>query len=279
MNGQKIFINGQPTDSLSAFDRGLQYGDGVFETIAVNAGEPLALEEHLIRLSGGVKTLGFPVIDLSQLMDELSQVASTEEKSVLKIILTRGIGGRGYRSAGVETVPTRIISSHPWPDYDRELYEHGIRLTLCETRLGCNPRLAGIKHLNRLEQVLARNEWSDPEILEGVMLDTCGNVTEGTMSNLFIIREERLLTPALEACGIHGVIRKLVLDAAAQNGLDCELAQISTGDLHASQEIFICNSVLGLCHVREFLGTTYNQSHRTELIRDVLVRNNKILSP
>jgi len=279
MNGQKILINGQPTDLLSAFDRGLQYGDGVFETIAVKAGEPLALEEHLIRLSAGAKTLGFPAIDISQLMDDLSQVVSPETKSILKIILTRGIGGRGYRSPGVDTVPTRILSSHPWPDYNRKLYKRGIRLTLCETRLGHNPRLAGIKHLNRLEQVLARDEWSDAEILEGVMLDTGGYVIAGTMSNLFLVRGERLLTPALEVCGIHGVIRKLVLDAAAQNGLDCELAQISTGDLHESDEIFICNSVLGLCHVREFLETTYNQSSCTEFIREVLVRNNKILSP
>ena len=273
-------VNGQTSDTLSIHDRGLHYGDGVFETLAVEKGEALALEEHLVRLAAGATALGFPDADLSAVFDEIDQIIGEDERSVLKIILTRGPGGRGYRRPDIETEPSRILTRHPWPeDYNSGLYKNGIRVRLCETRLGHNPKLAGIKHLNRLEQVLARSEWDDADILEGLMLDIDGNVIEGCMSNIFLVSGRKLMTPALDQCGIHGVVRKLVLDAAAETGLDSHVTQVRLDDLTEADEVFICNSVLGLCHVRQFQKHAFNQSRYTEQIRNTLVQKRKIPSP
>ena len=274
-----ILVNGQPDDKVSPHDRGLQYGDGVFETIAVKAGEPLALEEHLTRLSAGAQALYFPPLDIPVIMSELTQAINTESgNSVLKIIVTRGDSGRGYRPPVQDVTPSRIISTHPWPDYNHTMYESGVKLTLCETRLSQNRLLAGIKHLNRLEQVLARNEWDDADIFEGVMLDTDGNVIECTMSNLFMIRGQTLFTPALESCGIHGIIRRLVMDAAAESGLDCRVKQLTLDDLDVADEMFISNSILGICHVREFREKHYQRPVHVESIRNLLAGNDKIIS-
>ncbi len=279
MGGQRILINGAALESIPVSDRGLHYGDGVFETLAVSAGEPLVLEEHLARLQRGLSALGLPDLDPQLIIDEIPKAVSEAPHSILKIIVTSGSGGRGYRRPTTASL-TRILSGHDWPDdYNEAMYRDGIALTQCATRLSGNPRLAGIKHLNRLEQVMARSEWDDPGIMEGIMLDPDGHVIEGTMSNLFISRSGRLATPALDNCGIHGIMRRLVQSAAADCGIDCQVRQLVPEDLHEADEVFICNSVLGVCHVRQFQKTRYQQSNCTAAIREVLIKHAKILSP
>ncbi|MCU7936336.1 MAG: aminodeoxychorismate lyase [Candidatus Thiodiazotropha sp. (ex Dulcina madagascariensis)] len=245
-----MLIDGIPGDQVPLSDRGLQYGDGLFETLAVTDGRPGLWQRHMARLQAGEQVLGFPVSDKQRLWEEARALCAACERGVLKIILTRGSGGRGYQPPAVAS-PRRILSLHPWPDYPGMWYKQGIRLRICETRVSGNRRLAGLKHLNRLEQVLARNEWRDQSIAEGLMLDERGKVISGTQSNLFIIQGDVLLTPDLSRAGVAGVVRELVLERARQLGIVTQITELALADLKLADALFITNSVMGLCPVAE----------------------------
>ena len=235
-------------DQIPAADRGLQYGDGLFETVVMMQGEPLLWDRHMTRLEAGERRLGLPPENKARLRREVLSLTGDNSPAVVKIILTRGAGGRGYRPPVYPQV-TRIVSLHPWPRYPAQWFSHGIRLRICSTRLGRNPRLAGIKHLNRLEQVLARQEWDDPRMPEGLMLDEQDHVIEGTQSNLFLLKGRRLITPDLSACGVAGVVRELVLELAAEFELTSRIAAVTLGELQRADALFITNSLLGICPV------------------------------
>jgi 4-amino-4-deoxychorismate lyase len=202
----------------------------------------------MLRLETGEKRLGFPPESKPRLLQEVLKVVEKRSPAVVKIILTRGAGGRGYRPPVYPQI-SRIVSLHAWPSYPAHWFSAGIRLRLCETRLGRNTRLAGIKHLNRLEQVLARQEWDDAEIPEGLMLDEDNHVIEGTQSNLFLIKGGELITPDLSACGVAGVVRELVLEVAAKMGLRQRIAPVTVGQVKRADALFVSNSVLGVCPV------------------------------
>ncbi|QYZ67542.1 MAG: 4-amino-4-deoxychorismate lyase [Gammaproteobacteria bacterium (ex Lamellibrachia satsuma)] len=245
-----MLIDGQPADRIPVSDRGLQYGDGLFETIAVTDGEPRLWEAHMERLTQGEARLGFPLQDKSLLLAETRELLSDTQRGVLKLLLTRGSGGRGYR-APHDVTPRRMLTLHPWPDYPDSWFTAGIRLRVCETRIGRSRALAGLKHLNRLEQVLARNEWDDPEIAEGVMLDENDLVVEGTQSNLFMLSEGCLLTPDLTDCGVAGVMRRLVLELANQLGIETVIKKLTLQECKAGDALFITNSIMGICPVSD----------------------------
>ena len=238
-----MLVNGQPADSISALDRGLGYGDGLFETVAVRDGTAELWSEHLARLKSGCDRLGIPYP--RELEEEGRALIEGVERGVLKIIVTRGVGGRGYRPPEAAE-PTRILSLHPWPDYPAAWWSDGVTVRRCDTPLGCNPRLAGIKHLNRLEQVLARVEWSDSAVAEGLMSDTEGRIVEGVMSNLFVVRDGALLTPSLERCGVAGVMRGAVMRAAAEAGIPCTEGELREATLEAADELLLTNSLIGI---------------------------------
>jgi len=248
-------INGQQSDQLGIDDRGLLYGDGLFETIAVRAGVPQLWDRHMQRLGLGCMRLGITLPDLINLRKEAHTVCRDAQRAVLKIIVTRGSGARGYRCRDSANT-TRILALQPWPDYPDDFKQRGVAVRLCVTRLGSNPMLAGLKHLNRLEQVLARNEWDDPAIPEGLMLDSAGAVIEGTMSNVFLVRGGTLQTPDLSQCGVAGIMRGRILEMAAEMGLATGIMQLGLKDLMDAQEIFLCNSLIGLWPVRELAGTS-----------------------
>ena len=252
-----MLINGRPSEHVNASDRGLQYGDGLFETIAVVDGEPKLWDRHMARLSLGEARLGIPSHNGAKLLAESLKLAQGKQRAVLKIIITRGAGGRGYRPA-VATKPTRILNIGPWPDRPREWYLSGIGLRICKTQVGRNKRLAGIKHLNRLEQVLARQEWDDPNIPEGLMLDEYRHVIEGTQSNLFLLQGETLLTPKLTHAGVAGVVRDLVLDIARELGLETLEADIPVSQITEADALFLTNSLLGLCPVAHVEGRYFD---------------------
>jgi 4-amino-4-deoxychorismate lyase len=243
-----LLINGRSIDQISAADRGLQYGDGLFETIAIAQGEPMLWERHMARLEAGERRLGFPTENKARLLQEVLSVVGDRSPAVVKIILTRGGGGRGYRPPVYPQI-TRIVSLHDWPKFPPRWFSGGIRLRICTTRLSRNSRLAGIKHLNRLEQVLARQEWDDPDIPEGLMLDDGNHVIEGTQSNLFLLKSGRLITPDLSTCGVAGVVRELALEVAAELGMQTSVAAVTLGELNRSDALFITNAVLGICPV------------------------------
>jgi len=251
-----VLINGIDTDHLSVQDRALHYGDGVFETLAVRHGEPLCWARHMDRLKTGCQRLSMPCPDQSQLHGEARRVSQRLPHGVLKLMVTRGVGGRGYRPPETAN-PTRVVISYPWPEYPRGRTLQGVSVRICDTRLARNPALAGIKHLNRLEQVLARAEWTDPDIAEGLMLDTGGQVIEGTMSNLFMVREQRLLTPALGSAGIAGIMRALIMESAEPMGLEVTEASLSLDDLASADELFLCNSIFGVWPIRRLSGEHY----------------------
>ncbi|MCH9698742.1 MAG: aminodeoxychorismate lyase [Gammaproteobacteria bacterium] len=246
-----VFINGNPADTIDCNDRGLQYGDGVFETIAVSQGQPEFLHRHLNRLQAGCCRLGLPFYQLSELLSEINALCSNRDSGVIKIQISSGSGARGYaRTPGL--IPNRIVSIKPSPEHSPSLQQHGIRLKLCRHRLSINPSLAGIKHLNRLDQVLARSEWSHQDYHEGVMMDADGYVTEGVMSNLFYVKNGQLKTALLDRAGVSGIIRSVVMDYAALNGMTCKEQRIVIDDLVQADELFMTNSVIGIWPVRQF---------------------------
>ncbi len=247
-----ILVNGVESDQINLIDRGLQYGDGLFETIAVVDRRPELWGRHMARLQQGCLRLRIPAPDEGLLLAEAAQLIATRsaERSVLKIIVTRGAGGRGYRPPE-HPKPTRILSLTPWPDYPAENRTAGTRLHLCETRLGSNPALAGIKHLNRLEQVLARSEWSDPEIAEGAMMDGEGCLIEGTMSNLFFVRRGEVITPDLSQCGVAGVMRGALIEHLRSEGVPVTIRPIALSELDEMEEAFCSNSLIGLWPIRQ----------------------------
>lgn len=250
----RILVNGCERDSIPAGDRGLAYGDGLFETMAVKTGHPLHWERHMARLCRGADRLGIPV-PIETLESETRNLCSGVGKGVLKLVLTRGAGGRGYRPPG-DIEPTRILSLHPRPDYPETWYAEGVDIRICKTRLGLNPALAGFKHLNRLEQVLARAEWGT-EFQEGLMLDTRGLVIEGTMSNLFLLRGDTLITPDISRCGVAGIARERLLEIAPRLGLEVQVRDVDADWLAAADALALTNSIIGLWPVRQLEGKIF----------------------
>ncbi|GAB7532507.1 aminodeoxychorismate lyase [Pseudomonas sp. 3A(2025)] len=244
------WIDGCPADTLSLSNRGLAYGDGLFETIAVKAGRPLLFERHLQRLDNACQRLAIDV-DLPLIGDEMTRFAAQLGEGVMKLILTRGDSQRGYAPA-LDAAPRRILQGSSAPVYPAGHYQQGVRLFECQTRLAEQPLLAGLKHLNRLEQVLARAEWRDPDYAEGLMRDMSGRPVEGVYSNLFLIRNGVLLTADLSRCGVAGVMREEILAQAQTLGIAVEIRDVSMSDLEQSDELFVCNSVYGIWPVRGY---------------------------
>ena len=253
-----VRVNGEPVTEVSVRDRGLQYGDGLFETMAARGTRIAHWDRHMARLARGCQRLGIEPPDPVSLARDVEALLTGAEpglRAVIKVIVTRGSGGRGYRPP-LPAEPTRIVSRHDWPAYPSDYATDGIRLGLCETRLSINPRLAGIKHLNRLEQVLARGEWGD-EYAECLMRDTEDYVVCGTMTNLFVLREGGLVTPPIDRCGIAGITRQRVIEAAAALGLPCKESRLTLDAVQSAAGLFVCNAIAGLWPVREFAGKAY----------------------
>jgi 4-amino-4-deoxychorismate lyase len=249
------WVDGQPADALSLKDRGLAYGDGLFETIAVQGGQPILLDRHLMRLADGCARLAIAT-DIELVRQELLSYAAAMGEGVLKLILTRGDGLRGY-AADPAAPGRRILQGNPPAVYPAVHGEQGIRLFPCVTRLSNQPLLAGLKHLNRLEQVLARAEWRDSEHAEGLMLDQVGRVIEGVFSNLFLVRDGVLITPDLKRCGVAGVMRAEILFQAESLAIHTQITDISLEQLQWADEVFICNSVYGVWPVRAYAALSW----------------------
>jgi 4-amino-4-deoxychorismate lyase len=245
-----MLVNGVLSDSISAADRGLLYGDGVFRTLRVAGGQPQHWPRHYRKLQSDCGAIGLPCPEASLLREELHRLACGQPDGVAKIIITRGAGARGYAPPG-NAAPTRIVSIAPFVPCPDEFYAQGVRLRVCALRLSRQPRLAGVKHLNRLENVLAAAEWDDAGIPEGLLLDPDGNVIEGTRSNLFLVQGGELLTPDLSHCGVAGVQRERVLELAAAHGMTCRTGNFGLADARAAGELFLVNSLIGLWPVRE----------------------------
>jgi 4-amino-4-deoxychorismate lyase len=251
---ERAWINGERAQAVPVLERGLHYGDGLFETIACFDGKPRLLARHLARLQLGAGRLGLP-LERAQIEAEVRSAAAGTRRAILKVLLTRGTAlARGYGTTGRET-PTRITLQYGWPADNGER-SPAVRVRLGALRLGENPALAGLKHLNRLEQVLARREWSDPQIVDALLFSSSGRLVSGTMSNVFLVRDGTVLTPRLDRCGVAGVMRASVLALAAELGLPARETELTATDLCAAQEVFLTNALIGIAPVGELDGRT-----------------------
>lgn len=245
-----ILVNGAAADSVAVTDRGLAYGDGVFRTLLVSRSRPRCWNRQYRKLAQDCAALAIACPPQDVLAGELALAAGTIENGVGKIVVTRGTGARGYvppQLAG----PTRIVMVSAPPQYPDTFTSAGVTVRQCAIRLSFQPRLAGIKHLNRLENVLARAEWRDPGIAEGLLLDAEDNVIGGTMTNLFIVESGRILTPRLTRCGIAGVTRERVMEAATGQGMACDEDDLTWQRVLDAREVLLVNSVIGVWQVRQ----------------------------
>ncbi len=260
-----ILVNGQPGDSVSALDRGLAYGDGVFRTLRTEAAQPLWWADHFAKLAADCAALGLACPDAASLRAEVCQVAETGQ-GVVKIVLTRGAGARGY-APPPDQGATRVVMAAPLPAYAQAAAPDAVAVRWCTLRLARQPRLAGIKHLNRLENVLARAEWNDPEIFEGLLCDDAGTVVGGVMSNLFWVKGGWLHTPDLGMSGVAGVTRTRILRAASRLGIQVSIDHFPAAAILDADEVMICNSVIGIRRVARLNDITWPAAGWTESLK------------
>jgi 4-amino-4-deoxychorismate lyase len=261
-------VNGQPADTVSVLDRGLGYGDGVFRTLRTQAGQPLWWRDHYAKLRADCTALALDCPDESGLRDEVCAVAESGQ-GVVKIVLTRGAGARGY-APPVGQACTRIVTASPLPPHAQPDASVGVTVRWCTLRLARQPRLAGIKHLNRLENVLARAEWDNPAIFEGLLCDDSSAVISGVMSNLFWIKDGELFTPDLNECGVAGVARTRLLRVAARRGIPVHIGRQLSDAILAADEVMICNSVIGVRRVARLDDVTWLPAGWTTILNNAL---------
>ncbi len=262
---QISLVNGKP-GAVDPRDRGLAYGDGLFETMACRDGRIRWLDHHLDRLLLGCGRLAIPAPDRALLRAEVEAHCPRDAPAVVKLIVTRGVGARGYRIPE-PAQPTRILTISPWPALPAADYTRGIVLRTCALRLGENPQLAGLKHLCRLEQVLAQMEIDGTTAQEGLVRSSSGYVIGGISSNVFGVRGDTLVTPRVTRCGVRGVMRRVVLEHAERVGLAAHEADLTPAELAACDELFVTNAVFGIKPVRELDGRAFPVGPKTrELI-------------
>ncbi len=239
------WINGQPARAIDVSDRGFTYGDGLFETIAIRHRRPRFVTQHLDRLYAGASRLRLAPPSRAPFSESLLNAATAVPHGNLKVILTRGPGPRGY-ALPLPATPTTVVTVNATAPGS----PHPVHIRHCETMVSVNPATAGLKTLNRLEQVLARAEWTDSGVTEGLMTTTRGDVIGGTSSNLFLVMTDSLLTPAVTDAGIAGVMRRIVIEQARQIGLDVVETQVSPNQVRTASELFLTNALTGIRSVQ-----------------------------
>jgi 4-amino-4-deoxychorismate lyase len=241
----RVLCDGRDLDCITATDRGLQYGDGLFETILMRDGAPCLWDRHMARLARGAERLGIALPPRATLRDEAFRVGAGLGDGILKLIVTRGVGGRGY-CPPARPHPRRIVLSYAATPVEGRHETEGVTARYCDTPASVNSRLAGIKHLNRLDAVLARSEWDDPQIAEGLMCDEAGRIVGGTMTNLFVWDGIRLATPSVERSGIAGTVRAIAIETAARAGVPCVERPVIRGEIERAAGLFLTNARIGV---------------------------------
>lgn len=255
-----VLINGSESNTIDAMDRGLAYGDGLFSTMRVKYGEVQLWDFHLQRLQLGAQKLFFPKVDWQQLTAEVNLVANgltATKDSVIKIILSRGTGGRGYSADGCDS-PLRIISTSIYPELYYQWQQQGIKLIQCDFQISSNKQLAGLKTLNRLEQVLIKQELQNKQAAEGIVCDNQGNVIEACTANLFIFIDNRWKTPLLDSSGVAGVVRRQLIANAELAGIKIYEEHIHVSSLQKAQAICLTNALMGLVPVIQYQQSIFD---------------------
>ncbi|UXI69650.1 aminodeoxychorismate lyase [Tahibacter amnicola] len=243
-----VRVDGASGERIHPMDRGLLYGDGLFETVLFRDGTAPLWQRHMARLASGCVRLGLPLPDAQALRSRCEEAAGTWPCAALRITWTRGPGERGY-AAPASPQPTCVIAAGAAPVVASAAVECGVKVHLCQTRLARQPLLAGMKHLNRLEQVLARAEWQAADIAEGLVCDVDGNLISATAANIFVALGGTLVTPAVDHCGVAGVVREELLSA-----LPVTVRPLTLEDLMHAEELFLTSSIRGALPVAECDG-------------------------
>ena len=267
------FSNGRPLDDVPIDDRAFQYGDGLFETVAVRAGEPRLWDLHLQRLREGCAALRLEMPHAHDLFEQLRSAASDARQAssdcTVKLILSAGSSQRGY----ARHTPTRpgvyvgVFAAMPVAQQD---YREGVDTIVCDTRLAVNSVTAGCKTLNRIEQVLARSECLENDVFEGFTLDAEGRLICGTMSNVFTVSDNLIATPTLERCGVNGVMRRFVLNELARSGRDVSVRDMELSELLAADEVFLTNSQFVILPVKRCGDKSWDMHRVTQSVMSVL---------
>lgn len=274
LHNHSYLINGSFDQAISVYDRGFAYGDGVFRTMKIRNGLPVSWPFHYQKLVADCAAIGIVCPSAELLMSDLQKlferdIFSDDITHVAKIMITRGEGERGY-APPVITVPTRVVVKSDFPHYAGSLYEQGAQLHVCNIRLAIQPKLAGIKHLNRLENVLARMEWREDTIFDGLLLDPSGNVIECTMSNVFARFGRDLITPDLSQCGVSGITRQRILGLGSVLGMNIQVKSLTLDEFLQADEIIICNSLYGAFQVTGINQKTWPQQELAASIRNIV---------
>jgi len=261
MMSNQALLNGVVCDSPLKDDRALHFGDGLFETLAIVNGEPCLWDRHFLRLKKGCEQLKITPPEQTLLQAESRQLCQNVERGVLKIIISAGHAERGY-ARSKSTPVTRLLMTGDWPKAAPYKNSEPVTLGLCEMRLGSQPYLAGIKHLNRIEQVMARKELAT-DYFEGIMLNQKGLVIEGIMSNLLVQQDGKFVTPSIVDCGVDGVMRSLMLDIAKKNHVHINIEEVSLEQFRDADQIYVMNSLLGVRPVSCFEQREFQSNHIT----------------
>lgn len=270
------FSNGTPVENVTASDRGFQYGDGLFETIAIRNGDARLWPYHMDRLRKGCGVLKIEMPVESELSAGLKHALRDSHAltayAVTKIIVSAGTGLRGYGRGPTES-PNVLFGVFPAAPPPVESYRDGLKLALCKTRLAVNSPTAGLKTLNRLEQVLARSEFVDTGEFEGLTMDADDNIICGTMSNVFLVSNKSILTPSLERCGVEGIMRRHIIETLKEQGIDTQIQPISLASLKSVDEVFVSNSQFGVMPVQSCAGLQWSVGETTRQIMSMLADN------
>ncbi len=272
-------INGISSDYVDINDRSIHYGDGLFETILCEDNKLYFWQQHFQRLQTSARQLKLSCPQEQLLLDDISKLLENNKPGVaciIKVIVSRGTGERGYKFSKNATASRFVLRSAIETGHSSLLSQQLLdgELFICKQQVSINADLAGIKHLNRLENVLARNEWQDRaknNIIDGLMLNANHHVIEGTMSNLFAIKDRRLFTPDLVLSGVKGVMRDVIIALANKNNIDVVLTDMKLDELFTMDELFISNSLIGMKSVTKLGDVTYNKQEITDMIFDALL--------
>nr|WP_258404991.1 aminodeoxychorismate lyase [Shewanella psychrotolerans] len=266
-----LWVNGARQETVSAFDRGLAYGDGLFATMRCTKEGVLFIDTHMARLTQSAKRLGIqwqPSIELKQLIASLVQ---QEHKSFngdfcLKLLLSRGVGGRGYQPPE-KAATTEVISFHPIPSHYRQWQSTGIALQTSNMRLALQTRLAGMKHLNRLEQVLIKAQILGEGFDDWLVLDTQNTIIESSMANLFLIKNSQVVTPSLHLSGVAGVMREQLIYWFIESGFDIDIRPVTYSELGEFEHVLLSNSLFGVVGINRIDQWFFSPS---ELIQKII---------
>lgn len=262
-------VNGEPGNAITAADRGFMYGDGYFTTLQWRDGAPLCWDWHVERLQHSAQRLHMPAPDAGRLLQQLGQLMSSSAHSGAKIMISRGVGVRGYSSLGCDT-PTEVIQTFALPAHYAQWRSDGIRIGICQQRLAIGSMLAGVKSLNRLEQVLLRQELDVRQLAEGVVLDHEGWLVEAVTANLFWRRDSVLYTPMLDRAGVAGVMRRWVLAQASTLGLTCCQVRLGIAALETADEVFLTNALMEIVPVTGVEEVIYTNHDVARRLQDLL---------